>query len=180
MILKESELDDEDIIYPILGKPYKEPGKLLTATGSSMFFVREATDPEGNPLPLKREEMKGIFQKYEKGLMLYLNKSNYQNAILISYDSVKRISLIQYLEERKVPSELFLKIFFAIPNNPISRFMYRMYRYKTRETLLEIETNYFKAKLATSYSSFSTSEKYFSSLDCADRFQVVEQPTKSS
>ena len=79
MILKESEIGDTDLIYPILGKPYKEPGKIFTATGSSMYFVKQSLDTDGNPLPLKRDEMKGIFQRYEKGLQLFLNKSNYQN-----------------------------------------------------------------------------------------------------
>ncbi len=161
MILKESELDDDDIIYPILGKPYKEPGKLLTATGSSMFFVREATDLECNPLPLKREEMKGIFQRYEKGLMLHLNKSNYQNAILISYDSVKRIKLSKRIEKWEAGDSFTQKI------------MALLFKYKVRESVLGLETDSIKAELYTSLSSFDSINNYFSSLDSADRFQVV-------
>ncbi len=162
MVLKESELDDEDIIYPILGKPYKESGKLLTATGSSMFFIRKATDLEGNPLPLKREDMKGIFQRYEKGLILYLNRSNYRNAILINYDSIKRIKLSKRIEKWDVGESLVQKLLALI------------FKYKIRESVLVLETDSIHAELYTSLSSFESIKNYFSSLNSADRFEVVE------
>ncbi|RNC85334.1 MAG: hypothetical protein ED557_00740 [Balneola sp.] len=174
MILKESELDDEDIIYHILGKPYKDPGKLLTATGSSMFFIREATDLEGTPLPLKREDMKGIFQRYENGLFFYLNKSNYRNGVLITYDSIKEIRLSKNIEERKSDASIFLRMIFVVSSIPILGSPFKVFRYINRESELIIETDFMKTRLTTSLSSFESIRKYFSSLDSADRFEVVE------
>jgi len=46
MILKESEIDS-DTIESVLGKPYKEPGKWFTVTGSSYYFIKELTTIDG-------------------------------------------------------------------------------------------------------------------------------------
>ena len=172
MILKESELDDSDIIRPIIGKPYKEPGKLLTATGSTIYFVKELTDLEGNPLPLKKEEMKAIFQRYEKGMILYLTKSNYQNAILISEKSVKKITLFKNIEERAFTNKLLLKCLLIISDLPILGSIAKLFIYKARETILRIETDFFKAKMITSFSSFDSQFKYFSLLGYGNKIEA--------
>ncbi len=36
----EKELNDLDIVHAYLGNPFKEPGKLLTVTGSGVFHRR--------------------------------------------------------------------------------------------------------------------------------------------
>lgn len=172
MLLKESELDDLDIIRPILGSPYKESGKLLTVTGSTIYFTKECTDLEGNPLSLKRKEMKAIFQRYEKGLMLFFTKSNYQNAILISKKDIKSIKLYKNIVKRPLLNNMVLKVLLLLSTIPILRFFALLFIYKTRETVLEIETHFFRAKMITSYSSFNSQVKYFSNLELADRLQI--------
>ena len=47
MILKESEIDKETI-HDILGKPFKDPNKWFTVTGSCYYFIKELTDHDGN------------------------------------------------------------------------------------------------------------------------------------
>ncbi|MBO6524435.1 MAG: hypothetical protein JJ971_11450 [Balneolaceae bacterium] len=174
MILKESEIGDPDIIKPILGNPFKEPGKLLTATGSSYFFVKEITDTKGNPLPLKRENMKGIFQRYEKGLMLFLNGSNYQNAILIDFDSIKKITLIKGKESVsawKSPILAFLVqrgFKFKYTKKFIPGLGLRM-----KETELFILTNNYRIRMATNGFSYSSQLKYFSKLKLGNKFEPV-------
>lgn len=174
MILKESELYNQDLIYPLLGKPYKEPGKFLTATGSSYFFVKEITDSDGNPLPLKRDEMKAIFQRYEKGLYLHLNKSNYQNAILISEQSIDKITLSKVVEERKFLNSFILKAVQIGVQIPVLKIIVDTFRFKTRDTQLCIETDFFKAKMITSFSLFDSQVNYFSKIGLKDRFQIKQ------
>lgn len=173
MLLKESELDDQDIIYTILGKPYKEPGKLLTVTGSAMYFVKECTDLEGNPLPLKRDRMKAIFQRYEKGLMLLFNGSNYRNGILISEKSIQKITLTKLIEERDIWNHFFLKSLAIISDVPVLGWITFLFRYKTRETVLSIRTDFFETRMITSFSSFDSQRKYFVNLGIEDRLQII-------
>ncbi|GAB5408807.1 MAG: hypothetical protein BalsKO_11720 [Balneolaceae bacterium] len=156
MLLKESELDDQDIIQPILGKPYKEPGKLLTATGSSMYFLKECTDLKGNPLPLKRDRMKAIFQRYEKGLLLLLNGSNYQNGIIIPFNSIIHISLDQNIHRKKSTPSLISKF---ISNLTI-----------TKELILTIETDFFKAKMTANFGSYNAEVQYFQNFGLEKKF----------
>ena len=76
MILKESEIDKETI-HDILGKPFKDPKKWFTVTGSCYYFIKELSDNDGNDI-LIWEDSKGIFQHHKRGLALYVNRSNYQ------------------------------------------------------------------------------------------------------
>ncbi len=172
MILKESELDDQDIIRPILGKPYKELGKLLTVTGSTIYFVKEITDLDGNPLPLKRDDMKAIFQRYEKGLMLFLTKSNYQNGLLIANQKLLKIILSKHVEERELWNNFFMKSLAIISDLPVLGLIVKLFRYKVRETVLIIETDFFKAKMITSFSSFDSQVKYFDKLDLKNKLEI--------
>ena len=172
MILKESELDDVDIIHPILGKPYKEPGKLLTVTGSTIYFLKSFTDLEGNPIQLKRDEMKAIFQRYEKGLFLYLTKSNYQNGVLISTDSLNKITLYKHVEERPIPYPFLVSILSSLSSTPFLRFLVKAFKYKVNEMVLELETDSIKAKMISSYSSFESQVKYFQKLRMEERLII--------
>lgn len=173
MLLKESQLDNPDNIIPILGKPYKESGKLLTVTGSSIYFLRECTDLKGNPLPLKRDQMKAIFQRYEKGLFLLLNGSNYRNGILISTNTLKKIMLSKHSEERSSWNNLSFRIFSKFADLPILGWLTKLFRYKLRETHLDIETDFFKAKMITSYSSFESQVDYFNKLGISDKVEII-------
>tara|TARA_R110000868_G_scaffold304437_30_gene565555 strand:+ start:22084 stop:22626 length:543 start_codon:yes stop_codon:yes gene_type:complete len=179
MILKESELDDQDIIRSVIGYPYKEPGKFFTATGSTIYFVKEIIDLNGAPLPLKREEMKAIYQRYEKGLMLFLTKSNYQNGILISKNSIKKITLSKIMIERDFRNPLMVKIIsqfnLVLDNTFLSvlKSIYNLFKYSIRETVLLIETDFFKAKMITSYSSFNSQVKYFESLGLGNKIEII-------
>lgn len=132
MILKESEID-QDNIQSILGKPYKEPGKWLTVTGSSYYFIKELKDIEGNDV-LIWDDSKGIFQRHEKGLALYVNRSNYQRVILLELHSIKTINL--YVEK-------------------IDRI---------KELVLEVESDQYRGRLIGSFSSFKSQVKYFSKM----------------
>ncbi len=91
MILKESEID-QDTIISYLGKPYKEPGKWFTVKGSTYFFIKELRTVNGEEV-LIWEDSKGIFQRYENGLALYVNRSNYQRVVLMKTDSFTSFSL---------------------------------------------------------------------------------------
>lgn len=174
MILKESEIGDKDIIEPVLGKPFKEPGKLLTATGSSYFFIKEISDLEGNPLPLKRENMKGIFQRYEKGFLLLLNGSNYQNAILIPEEKLTSITLSKIIEERQYANSLIFKAILHISRIPIISYLMMAVRYKARETQVSFKTDLIKAKMYTSFSSFDNLVRYFSHLNSSGKLKVIQ------
>lgn len=129
MILKESEID-QDNIESILGKPYKEPGKWLTVTGSSYYFIKELKNTHGEEV-LIWEDSKGIFQRYEKGLALLVNRSNYQRAILITEESILGLNL--RIEKKG----------------------------NTKETVLELVTEDYKGTFVTSYSSYKSQHKYF-------------------
>jgi hypothetical protein len=93
MILKEREIDP-DIITPVLGHPYRAPGRLITATGSASYFLKEFTASDGGEFDLQ-EDMKAIFQRYEKGLLLFLNRSNLQRAVLLPFNNLQSVSLKQ-------------------------------------------------------------------------------------
>lgn len=105
MILKESEID-QDTINEVLGKPFKEPGKWLTVTGSSYYFIKDLKDSQGEDV-LKWEDSKGIFQHHDNGLALYINRSNYQRVILMHNDSLKSFDL--FIDKENNSKELVLK-----------------------------------------------------------------------
>ncbi len=132
MILKESEID-QDTINEALGKPYKEPGKWLTVTGSSYYFIKELNNNLGENV-LKWEDSKGIFQRHEHGLALYINRSNYQRVILLHKDSWKRFDLYVHEDENK------------------------------KELVLDFETTHYRGRFITSYSSYKSQLKYFQKL----------------
>ncbi len=175
MILKESEIGDPDIIKPVLGNPYKEPGKFLAVTGSSYFFIKEITDAEGNPLPLKRDNMKGIFQRYEKGLLLLLNGSNYQNAILIPEEKIISITISKVVIERQYFNSIVLKTVMLLVRIPIIKFLIMAFRYTKRETQLSFKTDSIKAEMYTSFSSFKSLRKYFAFLTPSGKLDIVEK-----
>ena len=104
MILKESEID-QDNIAPVLGKPYKEPGKWFTVTGSSYYFIKNLTTTEGEDV-LIWEDSKGIFQRYENGLALLVNRSNYQRAVLMQTNSFVHLNL--FVDESGINRETVL------------------------------------------------------------------------
>jgi len=171
MLLKESELDNKDIIFPILGKPYKEPGKLLTVTGSTIYFVKECTDLDGNPLPLKRDEMKAIFQRYEKGLMLFFTKSNYQNAILLDFESIENIELKKGTETVSAWSSPILTILMKMGFTMKSlRFFFFGLGFRVEETELVVRTKDYKIRMETNGFSFNSQVNYFNNLDLGDKF----------
>jgi glutaredoxin 2 len=173
MILKESEIDQDNII-PVLGKPFKEPEKLFTATGSSFYFVKEFNDLKGDSI-LAWEDSKAIFQRYEKGLAAYVNRSNYQRVVLLPFESFRSIHLQKQIKYRKAsdfPSFLtklastvgaILKSIIGIPANIISR-----------ETILNFETDQYRGRFITSYSSFKSEVRYFEKLDLDDRLIIKE------
>lgn len=177
MILKESDIGDDDIIHPILGKPYKEPGKLITVTGSAFYFIRKCSDLSGNPLPLKRDDMRGIFQRYEKGLLFYLNKSNYQNAILIDYESISKISVINNVQLNEHYSRIPRLFLYAVQITPLKNIINIIEKLlkaqSIKETLVLIETKQYSFSLYTSHSSFNEQVKYFSALELGDKLEVI-------
>ena len=132
MILKESEID-QDSINEVLGKPYKEPGKWFTVKGSSYYFIKELKNNKDEEV-LKWEDSKGIFQRHERGLALYVNRSNYQRVILISFDSFKSFNL----ELRKLEF--------------------------SQETVLEFETELYRGLFTTNFSAYSSQAKFFSKI----------------
>jgi hypothetical protein len=132
MILKESEID-QDTINEVLGKPYKEPGKWFTVNGSSYYFIKELKNSKDEEV-LKWEDSKGIFQRHEKGLALYVNRSNYQRVVLISFDSFKTFKL----DLRK------------------SEF--------SQETVLEFETELYRGCFTTNFFAYSSQAKFFSKM----------------
>ncbi|MBO6793332.1 MAG: hypothetical protein JJ895_05445 [Balneolaceae bacterium] len=136
MILKESEIEQDNII-PVLGNPYKEPGKWLTVTGSSYYFIKELTTSDGEEV-LIWEDSKGIFQRYDDGLALLVNRSNYQRAVLMRSDSFRSINV--FVDDTGLQ----------------------------RETVLEIETTEYKGRFITSYSSFKSQAKFFRKLDLVE------------
>jgi|GEM_PF-6799166 len=129
MILKESEIDS-DAIESVLGKPYKEPGKWFTVTGSSYYFIKELITVNGESV-LVWEDSKGIFQRLEKGLALYVNRSNYQRVILIPFDSITSLKL----NVTKAESDQI--------------------------TLLELETTQYLGRFETNFHNYSSQAKYF-------------------
>lgn len=173
MLLKESELDDQDIIQPILGKPYKEPGKFLTVTGSTIYFVRECADLKGNPIPLKRAEMKAIFQRYEKGLMLFFTKSNYQNAILLDYESIESIQLKKGKETVSAWSSpiltILVKMGFTIKS---LRYFFFGLGFRVEETELTVRTKDYYIRMETNGFSFNSQVNYFNNLDLGEKLNL--------
>ena len=169
MILKESEID-KDNIEPVLGKPYREPGQLLTVTGSSFYFIKKLTT-ETDKNVLMWEDSKGIFQHYENGLALFVNRSNYQRVYLIPFSSIKRITL-QVIEQRN--SSQFLKALASV----FSFIGFKnLFLYAKRDTALEFETSEYKGYLITSFSSFESQKKYFKNLALGTTLQVIEPLT---
>lgn len=129
MILKESEIE-QDNIEAVLGKPYKDPGKWLTVTGSSYYFIKEFINKKGEEV-LMWEDSKGIFQRYEQGLVLLINRSNYQRAILIKMESIQTIKLSVIKEDG------------------------------SKVTVLELVTSDYSGRFITSFSSYQSQVKYF-------------------
>lgn len=129
MILKESEID-KDAIKAVLGKIYKEPGKWFTVSGSCYYFIKELTDLDGNEV-LKWEDSKGIFQRHDDGIALYVNRSNYQRVLLMPFKTIKSLKL------DLMKSEL------------------------QQETVLEFSTIFYKGKFVANYSDYQSQLKYF-------------------
>jgi len=168
MILKESQIDP-DTVRTVLGPPFKKNGKLLTATGSSFYFIRFLNNLNGESI-LKWEHSKAIFQRHEKGLALYINRSNYQRAVLIPEDTITEIRLLQQITARDHSdsslaafSELISKLTFGLIRIPA--------QLSEKETVLEIETKAYRGRLSTNFSSYHSQKNYFSDLKLGDRFK---------
>ncbi len=132
MILKESEID-KDTINSILGKPYKEPGKWFTVTGSNYYFIKQLIDYEGNSI-LIWEDSKGIFQRHEKGLALYVNRSNYQRVILLFFDTIQSLEL--KISKNETP----------------------------HVTMLTFKTSTYSGEFITNFSDYNSQFKFFSKM----------------
>lgn len=171
MILKESQIDP-DTIRKVVGEPYKENGRLLTATGSSFFFVRKLANHDDESI-LRWEDSKAIFQRHTNGLALYVNRSNYQRVILIKSESIREIRLIRYLREHQ-PAGTFLPFI----SGSIKKITLGLIRIPTtishKETVLEIATDEYNGSFYTSYSSFNEQRQYFSKLGLGERFITVD------
>ena len=156
MILKESEID-QDTINEVLGKPYKEPGKWLTVTGSSYYFIKDLKNNLGEDV-LKWDDSKGIFQYHDKGLALYINRSNYQRVVLLPFNEIEVVHL-KVVEEKS--TDQLLKIvsmmLSAIGLGSIANF-------DKKETVLEFKSLNYSGRFITSYSSYKSQMKYFSKM----------------
>ncbi|MCG8372164.1 MAG: hypothetical protein MI700_01450 [Balneolales bacterium] len=166
MILKESEID-KDNIEPVLGNPYREPGKLLTVTGSSFYFIKKLTTKTGENV-LMWEDSKGIFQRYENGLALFVNRSNYQRVYLIPFSSIKKITLTIIEQHNSGTFLTGLASIFSLIG------FKNLFVYAKRDTALEFETNDYKGYLITNFSSFKSQKKYFKNLGLGTTLQVIE------
>ena len=87
---------------------------------------------------ISKRDSKGIFQRYEDGLALLVNRSNYQRAVLMRSDSFRRINV--FVDDTGLH----------------------------RETVLEFETTEYKGRFITSYSSFKSQAKFFRKLDLVE------------
>ena len=88
----EKELNDQDIVQAYLGNPFKEPGKLLTVTGSGGYFIEDLTlsNTLSTDIP---EDAKATIQRYENGIFVLFNKSNKQYGIMLAWNDIAFLEL---------------------------------------------------------------------------------------
>ena len=88
----EKELNDLDIVQSYLGNPFKEPGKLLTVTGSGGYFIENLTLPNTLSTDIP-EDAKATIQRYENGIFVLFNKSNRQYGVMLAWDDIVSLEL---------------------------------------------------------------------------------------
>jgi hypothetical protein len=88
----EKELNDLDIVQAYLGNPFKEPGKLLTVTGSGGYFIEDVTLPNTLSTDIP-EDAKATIQRYENGIFVLFNKSNRQYGIMLAWNDMVSLEL---------------------------------------------------------------------------------------
>lgn len=173
MLLKERDIDP-DIISPILGKPYKHPGRLLTVTGSGSFFLKELLDSDSSPLDIP-DGMKGIIQRYEKGLLVLLNRSNVQKAVLLPFHTIEKITVEKGKEfikpNRKQAFQLVSKANKSI-GLPVKWMAALLGLYKIEDSRLIIRTSDYYFSMVIPRSSVSAFSDYFNIPEVKERFTL--------
>ena len=174
MLLKERDIDP-DIISPILGKPYKQLGRLLTVTGSGSFFLKKLLDSNSSPLDIP-EDMKGIIQRYEKGLLVLLNRSNIQKAVLLPFHTIKKITIEKGKEfirpNHKYAFQMVTKANQSL-GLPVKWIAALFGLYKIEDSRLIIQTSEYYLSMVIPRSSVSSFSNYFNFPEVKDCFFAV-------
>ena len=175
MLLNERDIDP-DIITPILGKPYRKPGKLITATGSCTFFLKKFLNSDGSTIPVP-DNMKGIIQRYEKGLMVMLNKSNTQKAVLLPYPTIQEVTLEIGKEVINPKYHLTFRMINKanqIIGLPIKWIALLFGILKVEDSFLHIKTNEYSLSVLVHKSNVRSLTKYFNYPEISSHFIIRE------
>ena len=88
----EKELNDLDIVKAYLGNPFKEPGKLLTVTGSGGYFIEDLTLPNTLSTDIP-EDATATIQRYDNGIFVLFNKYTKQYGIMLAWNDITFLEL---------------------------------------------------------------------------------------
>jgi hypothetical protein len=160
----EKELNDQDIVQAYLGNPFKEPGKLLTVTGSGGYFIEDLTLPNTLSTVIP-ENAKATIQRYENGIFVLFNKSNRQYGIMLAWNDIVSLELKEGMSYYKpipfLPMWWLLK--FGIKQN-IARNVGIFGEYRQEPLQLRINLGNHRIFLYCNGFSFTEKRTYFNSM----------------
>lgn len=149
----------EHRLNQIIGSPIKSGVR-----GSTTYFIKQV---EGEELPdlLELDNSKAIVQRFENGILLRVFKSSKNYSIAISFDKLKRLSLIKG-KEMVNPTKhslfwLLLKLGVSIDK---ARFFGGWNEYRIDNTELILECEKFYCRMICGGLSFNSQARFFQSL----------------
>jgi hypothetical protein len=170
---KESEILDTDFIYSLLGRPYKDPNRLLSVSGSGGYFIEdiELEDSTLAPIP---DDAKANIQRYDKGLLIAFNKSNRLYGLAVFWEEINKIQLSQgpvHLQP-KFPLPLWWLLRFGVAPEKAKHFGL-FGEYKQEPLTLRITFGGHQISLFANGFSFDEKASYFRAL--SDKTVVIIQ-----
>ncbi|MEQ9169363.1 MAG: hypothetical protein RLO12_24120 [Fulvivirga sp.] len=153
-------------IEELLGKSKKTGIK-----GSTAYFIKEIIFQNGDgSFP---NDAKGIFEYFEKGVLLHAFKSTSNYFIPLPFSTLNKIILTKGKESVNLiflsPMWTLLKVGLSID---LARYFALGGEYKIEETTLEIISENLKMRLITNGYAFKGQERFFSQLEIGGHLEI--------
>lgn len=168
MLLFDSYKPSKSEINRVLGKERNHGVR-----GSTTYFVMNFHRKGGHKILDWMEGAKGIFESFEKGLLLRIFKSNKSSSIPIPHDEVLRVAIYKGVEAVSpaflTPFWLLLKLGVRVE---IARYFVLYPReYSILPTKLRMVTKDFEMQLESNGFSFLSQKEYFSEISKRFNFE---------
>lgn len=159
---------------PILGSPIRKGVR-----GTPNYFIKELTGER----QIEQKDLvgaKGLFQLYQKGLLLRIYKNTNTWSLAIPFSEISKLRLTKGVETIR---PRFMRPMWILLNLGVHKDVARYFaqywgEYKIEDALLQINTECFSCELTTSSYTFNAQENFFSRLDLAGKIEILKSPSK--